>query len=116
MSILLRSFVIGVALVICTALSVAAQAINISGTYRAEGRNPDGSVYTGTAVMTQQATTVQISWTVGNQTYSGNGLLSGQVVVINWGRIDPVVYVVMGNGELHGTWNRGTALERLLPQ
>ncbi len=108
--------VFGAALVVCTALSAAAQVLDVSGTYRAEGRNPDGSAYTGTAEVAQQGSAVQINWTVANQTYAGSGKRDGQVVVINWGQVEPVVYVVMGNGELHGTWNRGTALERLLPQ
>ncbi len=116
MNLILRRVVLGSALVICTALSLAAQVLDISGAYRVEGRNPDGSAYTGTAAVTQQGSAVHINWTVANQTYAGSGLRNGQVVVINWGQAEPVVYVVMGNGELHGTWNRGTALDRLLPQ
>ena len=116
MNLIPRRVFFGAALVVCTALPAAAQVLDVSGTYRAEGRNPDGSTYTGTAVMAQQGSAVQINWTVANQTYAGSGIRDGQVVVINWGQAEPVVYVVMDNGELHGTWNRGTALERLLPQ
>jgi hypothetical protein len=95
---------------------LAAQILDISGSYRAEGRNPDGSAYSGTATIAQQGNAVQINWRVGNQTYAGSGLRDGQVVQIDWGQPDPVIYVIMSSGELHGTWNRGTALERLLPQ
>ncbi|MEM6304227.1 MAG: hypothetical protein AAF744_05870 [Pseudomonadota bacterium] len=93
-----------------------AQTSNITGSYRAEGRNPNGSTYSGTAVIGQQGNAVQISWAVGSQSYTGSGVINGQVVVINWGQPDPVVYVVMSNGDLHGTWARGTALERLIRQ
>lgn len=98
------------------ALPAMAQTVNLSGIYRAEGRNPDGSAYTGRVVIGQQDNAVQINWTVGNQAYAGSGILDGQVLMINWGQPTPVVYVVMPNGALHGTWNDGTGLERLLPQ
>jgi len=111
-----RRMFIAAALALGAALPVSGQVLDVSGTYRAEGRNPDGSTYTGSAVVAQQGRAVQINWSVGNQTYAGSGIRDGQVIVVNWGQNDPVVYVVMANGELHGTWNRGTALERLLPQ
>ncbi len=110
-----RAALAGVAATVLAA-PLAAQQNNISGSYRAEGRNPDGSSYSGTAVIGQQGNAVQINWAVGNQAYSGSGILNGQVVVVNWGQPDPVVYVVMQNGELHGTWAGGTALERLVRQ
>lgn len=93
-----------------------AQVADISGVYRAEGRNPDGSAYAGTAVINAVGATVQIDWTVGNQRYSGAGVRDGQVVVVNWGQPAPVIYVVMSNGDLYGTWENGTALERLVRQ
>lgn len=95
---------------------LAAQQVSITGAYRAEGRNPDGSAYTGSAVVTETNGTVQVNWTVGNQTYAGSGVRTGQVVVVNWGQPAPVIYVVMSNGDLHGTWQNGTALERLVRQ
>ncbi|MDF1729047.1 MAG: hypothetical protein P1U53_15005 [Sulfitobacter sp.] len=98
------------------AAPLAAQEIDINGSYRAEGMNPDGSRYVGTARIQQVGASVQIDWQVGNQGYSGAGARLGQIVSINWGQPDPVVYVVMADGELHGTWADGRALERLIPQ
>ncbi len=98
------------------AAPLAAQQANLSGSYRAEGRNPDGSAYSGSAVIGQQGNAVQINWAVGHQAYAGSGILNGQVLVVNWGQPDPVIYVVMQNGDLHGTWAAGTALERLVRQ
>lgn len=86
----------------------------ISGLYLAEGRNPDGSAYQGTAVVAEYNGLVQINWTVGGSTYSGRGTRDGAVVVVEWGQDFPVIYVVLSNGDLHGTWQNGTALERLL--
>lgn len=106
---------LGIAAVVLAA-PLAAQQADLSGAYKAEGRNPDGSKYSGTAIIGQQGNAVQINWSVGNQAYSGSGIVNGQVVVVNWGQPDPVVYVVMANGDLHGTWAAGTALERLTRQ
>ncbi|MGC1496845.1 MAG: hypothetical protein WA790_13625 [Sulfitobacter sp.] len=86
----------------------------INGLYTAEGRNPDGSAYSGSVVMAEVNGAVQINWTVGNQHYAGTGVRDGQIVVVNWGAAYPVIYVVMADGNLHGTWDNGKALERLI--
>ncbi len=88
----------------------------IDGQYRAAGRNPDGSAYSGDVWITQQGDAIEITWTVGSQTYRGAGLLDGRVLTIDWGAATPVVYVVMPDGELHGTWEDGQALEKLTPR
>lgn len=88
---------------------------NITGFYKAEGRNPNGSSYTGkVSVQEQPGGGVAFAWEVGNQTYTGIGLREGRVVTVNWGADSPVVYVVMQDGSLHGTWSNGKALERLV--
>ena len=86
---------------------------NISGTYQAEGRNPDGSAYSGQAAIVQNGPSVQMAWQVGAQAYSGQGVFDGRVLTVNWGDPHPVVYVLMPDGTLHGTWSNGRALERL---
>jgi hypothetical protein len=88
----------------------------IDGRYKSEGLNADGSSYTGTADIVQQGDAIEITWNVQGQTFRGAGLIEGRVVTIDWGEATPVVYVVMDDGELHGTWDDGKALERLLPR
>ena len=87
----------------------------IPGHYTAHGRNPDGSAYTGTVRITEQDGVVGLAWQVGSQNYIGSGKRVGRVVTVDWGSDAPVIYVVMGNGELHGTWAGGRALELLTP-
>lgn len=116
MKVLSRRASIGAGLAFVLALPALAQVLDITGAYRAEGHNPDGTTYTARAIVAQQGNAVQINWSVGGQTYAGSGTRTGQVVAINWGQPDPVVYVVVNKGQLHGTWAGGTALERLLPQ
>ncbi|TDK43773.1 LIC10280 family protein [Antarcticimicrobium luteum] len=88
---------------------------SISGGYRAEGRNPDGSAYRGTVTIREEGGMVYVSWRVGNQSYNGTGTRNGDIIWVDWGSNYPVVYVRMPSGELHGTWGNGTALERLIP-
>ena len=38
------------------------------------------------------------------------------MLVVTWGDTYPVYYVILPNGELHGTWANGTGLEKLVPQ
>jgi len=88
----------------------------IDGRYKAEGLNADGSSYTGTVDIVQQGDVIEITWNVQGQIFRGAGQIEGRVVTIDWGQATPVVYVVMADGELHGTWDDGKALERLLPR
>lgn len=92
-----------------------ARVIGIDGRYAAAGLNSDGSSYAGTVWIVQQGTAVEFEWTVGADTYRGQGIIEGRIVAVDWGSDTPVVYVVMPDGELHGTWNDGLALEKLTP-
>lgn len=88
----------------------------IAGTYTAQGRNPDGSAYSGTVVVSESGDSVHFFWKIGASSYEGNGARSQDVVTVDWGDQNPVYYLIMPSGELHGTWANGTALERLIPR
>ncbi|UWQ80177.1 hypothetical protein K3725_03965 [Leisingera sp. S132] len=47
------------------AFAGAAAAQSISGSYRAEGRNPDGSIYTGTVHIQENGSVIEMNWQVG---------------------------------------------------
>ncbi|EBA15105.1 hypothetical protein RSK20926_04457 [Roseobacter sp. SK209-2-6] len=96
-------------------LSTPVAAQSVSGSYRAEGRNPDGSAYSGTVQIREAQGQISMNWQVGSQSYAGSGTRNGDVVWVNWGDTHPVVYVRMPSGELHGTWANGRGLERLIP-
>lgn len=89
---------------------------DVSGSYRVEGRNPDGSTYSGTAEVLEVSGQVEVKWLVGNDSYAGTGPIHGDVITVDWGDRYPVVYVAMPDGELHGTWADGAALEKLTPR
>ncbi|KHQ52101.1 LIC10280 family protein [Mameliella alba] len=89
---------------------------DITGAYRVAGRNPDGSAYTGTLEMTANGAQYQLAWTIAGQVFRGTGRLEGRILTVDWqGDSNPVVYVLMPNGALHGTWADGHALDRLEP-
>ncbi|MEP2716219.1 hypothetical protein [Pseudophaeobacter sp.] len=96
-------------------VATVASAQGVAGSYRAEGRNPDGSAYKGSVQIFESKGVLLVKWQVGNQNYSGSGTRSGDVIWVNWGDTYPVVYIRMPSGELHGTWANGKALERLIP-
>lgn len=100
-------------MICCAALSAAAQ--GLTGTDVAQGRNPDGSAYSGTVQIIQSASAVSMAWRAGASSYIGTGVQDGRVLTVNWSADHPVVYVLMADGSLHGTWDAGRALERLLP-
>ena len=88
----------------------------IDGSYSAYGRNPDGSDYKGRTEITQQGKAVEFTWYIGEATNRGSGSIDGRIVTVDWGDATPVVYVIMEDGELHGTWDDGKAFEKLTPQ
>lgn len=101
------------AAVLIAAAPIAEAQQTILGDYYAYGRNADGSAYDGTVNITGNADgTVSVHWTVGNS-YSGIGVLNGDILTVEWGASDPAFYIVMPDGELHGTWADGTGLELL---
>lgn len=86
----------------------------LAGAYSVEGRNPDGSAYSGSLDLTVIDGVANLVWSVGNRTYKGQGSFIGNVLVVNWGSSAPVLYTVDLQGNLAGTWDRGRASERLI--
>jgi len=93
-----------------------AQAATISGSYSVSGTNPDASTYTGTVVVSQLGgNQYRFDWSVANQTFTGTGVLNGNVISVDWGQDSPVIYQVGPTGVLNGTWSNGRATEVLTP-
>ncbi|MGE0155709.1 MAG: caspase domain-containing protein [Geobacter sp.] len=90
------------------------QAVRV-GNYRVQGKNPNGSSYSGTVVISKSADTYFLVWKISSSTYSGSGKLVGRTLTVEWGDSSPVIYQLENDGRLVGTWSRGTALETLTP-
>lgn len=86
---------------------------NLAGTYKVEGRNTNGSRYSGKVTVTVQGDVASFLWSIAGETYRGTGTLKGTVLTVDWGAKDPVIYQVNSDGSLDGTWAAGQASERL---
>ncbi len=86
---------------------------NLAGTYKVDGRNPNGSQYKGRVTITVKGDTAYFYWEIAGQSYSGQGHLQGSVLTIDWGSDTPVVYQVNPDGTLSGVWAGGKASEQL---
>ncbi|MBN8183269.1 caspase family protein [Roseibium aggregatum] len=93
--------------------TASVEAEGLTGNYSVAGRNPDGTTYDGTVVLTQQGRTFTLIWTVGTDSYRGVGKLDGNVLTVDWGDKTPVVYAVMADGHLKGLWAAGRGAEEL---
>ena len=105
---------LGLAIGLFAPLAVFAQ--SLTGVYDVHGRNPDGSPYSGTARIDDDGETVSIQWNTSAGAYSGQGHRDGKILLIDWGDTYYIVYVVMDDGDLHGTWADGYGLDRLSPR
>lgn len=93
-----------------------ASVASLQGNYRVEGRNPDGSAYSGSLTIRDVDGVANFEWRVGSRAYRGQGSFIGNVLVVNWGSDAPVIYTIGLDGNLAGTWANGRASERLLRQ
>jgi Caspase domain len=87
-----------------------------SGRYRATGRNPDGSNYSGDVLITTLGSRLRLDWKVGTSNYQGTGTLAGNLLIVDWGSTTPVVYAITPDGSLRGLWAAGAGEEVLVPQ
>lgn len=86
---------------------------DISGKYFVYGRHGDGRTFQGTATISASEDGYAIEWLIGAASYSGIGVLDGRVLTVEWGTEAPAIYVVMPDGELHGTFEDGLGVELL---
>jgi hypothetical protein len=74
-----------------------------------------GKAYAGTVTIAPKGTAYSVTWKLPNETYSGVGILSGNVLVVGWGtgggEAGAVSYNIAG-GKLDGKWAQpgGSAL------
>jgi len=95
----------------------AGPARRISGIYRVQGTNPNGTVYDGMMAITPEdgpeSGKVRFTWWIGKDVFTGVGEFAGRMLVVNWGDKHPVVYTFSGGENMDGEWADGSATERL---
>lgn len=81
----------------------------LSGNYQIiKGQNPDGSNYRGTVDITPRGKLYDVKWNIPGNSFSGVGLLSGNVFAVGWGTAQNVgvVLYVESAGKLVGQWGQ----------
>ena len=126
----MKSIVTGVAAAclaaaIATAISnhAAAQGANVGGRYQVQGKNFNGSTYSGTAEITVTSNnTCRIVWVTGSTTSRGICMRNGNSFAASYvlgSKIGLVIYEQKGDGTLDGLWTiadeTGVGVERLVP-
>ena len=87
-----------------------------AGSYRVQGTNPNGSPYRGTLTIERSGSLYLFQWKIGQDTFQGQGTLNGRMLTIDWGSPDPIIYQVMNDGTLEGTWAKGQGKESVIPE
>jgi len=82
---------------------------------KVEGHNPNGTPYTGNAVISKRENGYYVRWEVGNSDYADEGVLKHNILTVNWGGSTPAVYAIAGGGRLIGLWSSGEGEETLTP-
>lgn len=92
------------------------QVINLVGNYDVSGTSPDqDGNYRGTLVITKTKDTYQVTWTLGNETNFGTGLLQGDSFAVAYTNskgsfFGLVMYKVLDGGKkLDGIWTMAGA-------
>jgi hypothetical protein len=99
-----------------------ADAMTLAKHYKATGKNPDGSTYSGDArVEIISDTTFSIVWAIAGAKYKGFGMRWNDAIAATYeidGEPGLVIYKVDGNG-FNGTWairgQNGNGTEHLTP-
>ena len=81
----------------------------LNGNYEIiKGQNPDGSIYKGNVDITPRGKLYDVKWNIPGNSYSGVGLLSGNVFAVGWGTAKNagVVLYVESGGKLVGQWGQ----------
>jgi hypothetical protein len=97
------------------------QADEIGGAYLEQGRNADGSRYSGTASIEVDGEKYRFTWRIAGHTYRGVGTRTGDTITVEWGEGNraqpyPVIYRIAAGGILLGTWDNGRASDTLTPR
>lgn len=106
------------------AISVHADVLQLASSYKAVGKNGDGSDYTGTvSVKVISDTTFSIEWKIGGSVTKGFGMRMNDTLSATYmlnGQPGLIIYKVQGDGSMSGIWAirglSGNGSETLTPK
>jgi hypothetical protein len=90
------------------AVSAHADVLKLAPSYKAAGKNGDGSGYTGTvSIKVISDTTFSIEWKIGNSVTKGFGMRMNDTLSATYmldGQPGLIIYKVQDDGSLAGIW------------
>jgi hypothetical protein len=110
--------------IITFASAASAAEGDVGGSYDVLGKNPDGSEYSGTAVIqVTSENTCRITWQTGGTTSSGICMRNGHAFAAGYqlgDKVGLIIYDLKGDGSIVGIWTiadqAGVGSEVLTPQ
>ncbi len=78
----------------------------MTGQYKVQGKNPDGSSYGGSASIEKTGDTYRVVWNIGGERYIGTGIGSDEAIAIGYrsGSNTGVVLLVKQGDEYYSVW------------
>jgi hypothetical protein len=108
---MLRTVLLGAVIVLSLAISSSAAPDpppDLVGTYRCDGKNPDGTPYEAVVEITKLDGTFRVAWIMDGGTVIGVGIYSGGVFAASYFGGAPAVAVYKVEGDrLIGEWTMG---------
>ena len=99
-----------IAIAVCAFSPMAAQGPQpeLSGVYRCNGMNPDGTAYQGVVEISKLQNTFRVRWTMDDGSIIGVGIFSNGVLAVSYFGGAPAVVVYKLDGtSLVGEWTMG---------
>lgn len=93
-----------------------------AGVFTVEGRNADGSTYTGLVELVPQRDGAwRVTWQVSGEVVRGFGLVQGDILAVGYaydGRPGVAAFRILPDGRLDGPWTMGEGVgrETLVPR
>lgn len=88
--------------------------LDIVGKYVVCGINLDGMCYFGWVEIIVKDGMVMIWWIIGGEMFMGLGFFNGNILIIDWGEVELVVYQIGDDGVLCGMWSGGKVIDVLI--
>lgn len=96
-----------------------AHKMDLSGVYRCEGVNPNGTPYRGRVEITKDDHTYRLRWTMAQGASLGIGIVNGDVLAVSYftgANVGIVLYKIQKGSQLIGEWALLGADGQLYPE
>jgi len=107
---MVRTALLGLVLIALSGIgsTAAPPSPDLTGVYKCDGKNPDGTPYIGIVEIAKLENTFRVRWTLQDAAITGVGIYSGGVFAVSYFGGAPAVVVYRVDGDrLVGEWTMG---------